>query len=164
MFIFSARYFRFWFTCVLFVLTAAGALAVFLSRTAPDGVDAAAISAEDGSSLCRDFLTAHGWRVSEQAPEVTEVTVPETFNAVYAAYNELQKAQGFDLAPYRGMRLTKYLFRVEDYPGRPGDGSIRAAVLTSGGEIVGGDICSLRPDGFMHGFLFESVDYEFYPT
>ena len=164
MFIFSARYFRFWFTCVLFVLTAAAAFAVFLSGPARDEADVAAISAEDGIPLCRDFLISRGWSVSEHAPEVSELTVPETFNEVYNAYNELQKAQGYDLTPYRGRRITKYLFHIENYPGRPGDASIRAAVLISDGEIVGGDICSVRPDGFMHGFMFETVAYEFYPT
>ena len=35
---------------------------------------------------------------------------------------------------------------------QPTDGSIRANLLVYDGVVIGGDVCSVALDGFMHGF------------
>ena len=38
-----------------------------------------------------NFLSQFGWQVNCEPLEMQKVTVPETFNAVYEKYNEIQK-------------------------------------------------------------------------
>ena len=164
MFVFSFKNFRLYFTCALLLL--AGFASVFEVRQSPGAPDASVLSSlrAEEESLCRSFLQSKGWSVSDISPEISEVTVPEKFNNVYSAYNELQKLQGFDLAPYCGTTVKKYVFILTEYPGAARDDPVRATLLLCEGRIVGGDISSVRSNGFMHGFSFETADYEFYPT
>jgi hypothetical protein len=39
---------------------------------------------------------------------------------------------------------------VTNYAGEP-EGSVKANLLMSGTTVVGGDVCSVRSDGFIHG-------------
>ena len=94
------------------------------------------------------YLNGLGWEVSPEPIEVQEVLIPRTFNAAYAAYNELQTRAGFDLSNYSGQAATRYTYRILNYPGEPDD--IVADILVSGGVIIGGNIQSIRLDGFMH--------------
>ena len=43
------------------------------------------------------FLTSFGWEAEAEPQDVREVVIPAKFNDVYAAYNTMQQAQGFDL-------------------------------------------------------------------
>ena len=52
-------------------------------------------SASDAAS----FLSQFGWTVSEQPVETKSATVPSEFDKIYAAYNEIQKAQGLLYLP-----------------------------------------------------------------
>ena len=66
------------------------------------------------------------------------------------SYNELQRGQGLDLAKYRGKEVTRYTFRVTNYPDYKGD--VMANVIVWHNRAVGGDICSSDVTGFIHGF------------
>lgn len=96
------------------------------------------------------FLAQFGWTVDGGNPESAEVTIPAEFDKVFAAYNEIQKAQGLDLSKYKKKELTRYTFEVTNY----GDyeGKVYANVLVYRGRVVGGDICSADVSGFVHGF------------
>ena len=98
----------------------------------------------------RAFLAFYGWQTEEDAREFYEVTVPKEFDKVYEHYNELQKAQDFDLRKYRGKQVMKYSYVVTNYPDY--DGAVYATLLVYKNRIIGGDISSARLDGFMHGF------------
>ena len=82
--------------------------------------------------------------------EVETVTVPEAFDKVFAAYNELQKEQGLNLSKYRGKEVTRYTFRVTNYEGY--EGKVFANVLVYRNRVIGGDVCSADTSGFVHGF------------
>ena len=42
---------------------------------------------------------------------------------------------------------------MKNYPGYENkDGVIRANILVYDGRVIGGDVCSVELDGFMHGF------------
>ena len=90
--------------------------------------------------------------------DVREVVIPAKFNDVYAAYNTMQQAQGFDLLPYAGEKCTQYRYRITNYPNTP-DG-VFATLLVFEGNIIGGDVASGAEDGFMHGFAADSARYE----
>lgn len=52
---------------------------------------------EQRVALLRDC----GWEVIEEPRGEREVQIPEEFDEVYQSYNQIQQAQGLDLAPYK---------------------------------------------------------------
>lgn len=101
------------------------------------------------------FLSQFGWEVTEDPIEVTEVIIPEEFDSTYEKYNELQKEQNLDLSKYKGMRVKKWTYEIKNYPSfENSDGIIRANLLVYNGVVIGGDICNIELDGFMHTFTF----------
>lgn len=103
------------------------------------------------------YLSQFGWSVEDDPVEVSEVIIPETFDDTYTQYNELQKAQGFDLSVYAGKRVKRWIYRVTNYPGFENCDCIQATLLVFDGQIIGGDVCSTELDGFMHGFVKETA-------
>ncbi len=104
----------------------------------------------DDAASRLEFLTRLGWEVEEQPIEFMEVQIPREFDEVYTKYNEIQTAQGMDLAKYRGKRVMRYSYAVKNYPG--GESGVRANMLVYKNKLIGGDVCSAKLDGFMHGF------------
>lgn len=104
------------------------------------------------------FLSQFGWEIQEDPIEVREVIIPEEFDDTYTAYNEIQKNQGFDLTVYAGMRVKRWTYTVKNYTGYENKECIHANVLVYDGLVVGGDICSVELDGFMHGFTMPKSD------
>ena len=101
-----------------------------------------------------NFLKLAGWEVSEEAIDFKEVIIPQEFDDVYNNYNQIQKRQNLDLTKYKGKRVKCYTYSVLNH--KNADSSVVANILIYNEEkIIGGDICSLKIDGFMHGF-FES--------
>lgn len=104
------------------------------------------------------FLSQFGWKISEDPVEICEVIIPEDFEAGYSEYAEMNKAQGFDLEPYKGMRAKKWTYDILNYPGLENkSGIIQANILIFEGRVIGGDICSLEEGGFINGFDFPSA-------
>ncbi len=97
------------------------------------------------------FLAQFGYEVAEDPLETVEITLPEKFDKVYAGYNELQKAQGLDLSKYRRKTVMRYTYEVKNYDGYEG-GRVLANVIVYRGRVIGGDVCSADPQGFVHGF------------
>lgn len=104
------------------------------------------------------FLSQYGWEIDEEPIEVREVIIPEEFDDTYTAYNEIQKNQGFDLTVYAGMRVKRWTYTVKNYTGYENRECIHANILVYDGIVVGGDICSVELDGFMHGFTKVTTD------
>lgn len=98
------------------------------------------------------FLSQYGWEIDEEPVEVQEVIIPSEFDDTYNAYNEIQKDQGFDLTVYAGMRAKRWTYIIKNYSGYENKDCIRVNVLVYDGLVIGGDVCSIELDGFMHGF------------
>lgn len=98
------------------------------------------------------FLSQYGWELDEEPVEVQEVIIPSEFDDTYTAYNEIQKDQGFDLTVYAGMRAKRWTYIIKNYSGYENKDCIRVNVLVYDGLVIGGDVCSIELDGFMHGF------------
>lgn len=98
------------------------------------------------------FLKSFGWNVSSEAVEIVEVAIPAEFSDVYRNYNKIQKEQGFDLENYKGKRVKRYTYEVNNYPTQ--QEGVRANLLVYNNKIIGGDICSIQLNGFMHGFKY----------
>ena len=97
-----------------------------------------------------EFLSQFGWEVNAEPVETKTVTVPAEFDKIFAAYNEIQKAQGLNLSKYRGREVTRYTFSITNYEGY--EGTVYANVLVFRGRVIGGDVCSADVSGFVHGF------------
>ena len=102
------------------------------------------------------FLESFGWTVDQEPMETREVMIPESFNDVYTSYNEMQKAQGFDLKPYAGFVCMQYKYQLENYPDTR---DVYATLLVYDNQILGGDLACSEVDGFMHGFAPGSAKY-----
>ncbi len=100
-----------------------------------------------------EFIESFGWEIEPAPAEVQEVIIPKEFDDVYKEYNAMQKLQGLDLEPYAGERCKRYSFTVTNHPEQKEN--VRCNLLMSGDKVVGGDICSLDPGGFMHGLHME---------
>ena len=98
------------------------------------------------------FLEQFGWTVDSTPLEKIEIRIPQQFDKVMNAYNELQKSQGLDLARYKDKDVTRYTFRVTNYPGYTG--TVYANVIIYKNKVIGGDICSSDVTGFINSFQF----------
>ena len=98
------------------------------------------------------YLQKLGWTIDETALDEQAVTIPREFTEVYERYNEIQKAQGFDLSRYGGAEAVRYTYRVTNHPG--GDENAVADIIVYRNEIIAGDIQSVKLDGFMAGLRF----------
>ncbi len=99
------------------------------------------------------FVSQFGWAVNEEPAEVREIVIPDEFDAVYENYNKIQKEQGLDLEPFKGKRVKRWTYIITNYPGySEGDDCVRINLLVFDGRVVGGDVCSVELDGFMHTF------------
>ena len=97
-----------------------------------------------------NFLTQFGWKVSGAPVESVEITIPEEFDKIFTGYNEIQKRQGLDLSKYKRKKIMRYTYEITNYEGE--EGKVYANVIVYRNRVIGGDICSARPDGFIHGF------------
>lgn len=157
MFVFSVRANKPKLMIILCVVVVVLITAVFLiarreKPTANDG--GISLKASDESERIA-FLSQFGWKVNEDPIEVSEIIIPNEFDDTYSAYNEIQKLQDMDLSPYKGERVKKWVYAINNYPGyAENNDCIRATILVYNGIVIGGDVSSLELDGFTQGFDF----------
>lgn len=96
------------------------------------------------------FLAQLGWRIDEECVDFDDIIIPEPFDLVYENYNKIQLQSGFDLRPYKGMKGKRYTYKVLNYPIKVNE-DVFANVIWINSKPVGGDICTVSLDGFMHG-------------
>lgn len=97
----------------------------------------------------RALLTSLGYEVSESEIESVKIRIPSEFDKIYAGYNEMQKAGGFDLSKYKNREVERYTYTVTNYEGY--EGTVYANLIVYRGKVIGGDVCSADADGFCHG-------------
>ena len=107
-----------------------GLCLLLLRAGSPDTVEingsAYSLMAEDEKDV-EAFLAACGFE-PEGCVSDRMITVPKTWNSVYTAYQDLQKAQGMNLVPYKGREARELVYASAD--------GGYAAVLVSGGRII----------------------------
>ncbi|MBQ3045332.1 MAG: DUF4830 domain-containing protein [Clostridia bacterium] len=130
------------------------AIAMILTDGKEPAANDSAVNCKASDSAERAaFLSQFGWKISQDPVEISEVIIPEDFDAGYAEYAAMNKAQGFELEPYKGMRAKRWTYDVLNYPGLENlTGTVQANLLIYDGRVIGGDICSLEQGGFIHGF------------
>lgn len=93
-----------------------------------------------------DFLSALSIDVADKKPEISEIFIPEKFDAVYSEYNDIQKQAGYNIEDYKGKKVTKYTYTVSNFDS---DETVIVNVLVYKKSIIGGDISSTELDGFV---------------
>lgn len=102
------------------------------------------------------FLEQFGWQVDPEPIEEVTMRIPSEFDRVMTSYNELQKQGGLDLSKYRGKEVTRYSYKVKNYPGYGGD--VTANVIVFKNRVIGGDVCSSDVSGFIGTFEYPTVN------
>ena len=97
-----------------------------------------------------EFIESFGWKVEAEPEEVALVTIPDEFDKVFVNYNEIQKRQGLDLSSYKRKTVKRYTYSVTNY--KDYEGKVLINVIVYRNRVIGGDICSAAPDGFVFGF------------
>jgi len=97
------------------------------------------------------YLQSLGWEVAPEPLETLQLRLPETLPENYAAYNQIQLAQGFDLTTCCGKQLTRYTYAVSNYPERPDGVQLNLYVCQQ--LPVAGDVIAVGADGFQTGLI-----------
>ena len=101
----------------------------------------------------KNFISSFGWEIKDGEPVTEEVTIPDEFDRVFVNYNEIQKRQGLDLSKYKRKKVVRYTYEVTNF--KDYEGTVYANVIVYRNRVVGGDICSAEPDGFVCTFSGE---------
>ena len=99
------------------------------------------------------FLTGFGWDVTTSPKESSQVRIPADSSQVFDRYNTLQKSQGYDLSPYAGQTVMRYVYQVNNYPGAVEP--VYATLLISKNQIIGGDVTDTGAKGKIQGFKMQ---------
>lgn len=96
------------------------------------------------------YLTSCGYTAEPEPVQTQEVAIPKEFNEVFTRYNDLQRAQGFDLEPYAGKRAKRYVYRLTNC-----EGEVSATLIVYKDTVIGADLSSTEGEGFLKALLPE---------
>lgn len=154
MFVYSVNKRQIKLAAIVFCLIVMCIILVLLTRQSIETMKANQVNLKASSPQERvAYLAQFGWSVDENSAQVKEIIIPAEFDEVYSEYNKIQLEQGFDLTKYLSKRVKKCTYTVTNYPGYEQKSCIKATLLVFDGKVIGGDICSVELDGFMHGFV-----------
>ncbi len=154
MFIFSLRASSIKFFAVLAVIAALflgivlSGDAVFASSSSGE-VDFTGIKTEEDRIA---FIGKFGFTINPSSIETVDFVMPENFDRVMLGYNEIQKSQGLDLSKYAKKKVTRYTYSVTNYKeedGSPSEDEVLINLLVYRNRIIGCDISSANPEGFV---------------
>ena len=121
-------------------------------KEADQTTSAPAVPTNDGRVK---FLKDFGWDVVTSPKESSQVRIPQEPSDVFDRYNALQKDQGYDLSPYAGKKVMRYVYTVNNYPGATEP--VYATLLVYKNRIIGGDITDTAAKGQIRGFKMPEV-------
>lgn len=138
------------------ILTIVGIIALLiigaiwlLGDSGDDATATSALSASNNDQRVK-FLEDFGWNVTTTPVETSQVKIPDQPSEVFDRYCLLQKSNGFDLAPYAGKNVMRYVYQINNYPGATEP--VYATLLVYKNQIIGGDITDTAAKGQIRGF------------
>lgn len=93
-----------------------------------------------------EYIHSCGYTTDTSPAEVSYISIPETLDPVYSAYNAIVKEAGFDLNQYTGKTVARYTYNVQNYD--DSNPLVHINILVYRKKIVAADISSLSKDGF----------------
>lgn len=132
---------------VFIVLAAVAGLIIALILTLGGGeaANATAVTTMSDNDSRVQFLKEHGWEVTTSPTESGQVRIPKEMSPVYERYNELQMSQGYDLRPYAGKTVMRYVYQVNNQPDAAQP--VYATLLVYKNQIIGGDVTDTAATG-----------------
>lgn len=130
-----------------------GIIALVGSR---EDVTAAAVTTVANNDDRVKFLNSFGWEVTTSPTESSQVRIPEKSSELFDRYNSLQKSMGYDLSPFAGQTVMRYVYKVNNYPGATEP--VYATLLISKNQVIGGDITDTAAKGAIRGFKMPSKE------
>ena len=130
---------------VAFIVVIFGLVMLFREDAQTTG----AVAVSDNDSRV-NFLEGFGWEVAATPVESGKVRIPSETIEVFDRYLKLQKEQGYDLTPYAGKTVMRYVYQIQNYPNATEP--VYATLLVYKNQIIGGDITNTAPNGKIHGF------------
>ena len=109
---------------------------------------APSLAGNDGRVL---FLQNLGWQVNASPAESGQVRIPKEQNQIFTRYNELQKSAGYDLSQYADKTVTRYVYKVTNFPGATEP--VYATLLIYKDQAIGGDITDTAAKGTMQALV-----------
>ncbi len=91
------------------------------------------------------FLTDLGWDVVVSPTESGQIKIPAQSSEVFDRYNALQKSQGYDLTPFAGKAVMRYVYRIKNFPGATDP--VYATLLIYKDQVIGGDVTDTSAKG-----------------
>ena len=137
---------------IIVVLAVIAVLLIGIIALAGEGntqTAATSTAAVTGNDDRINFLTELGWEVSTSPTESSQVRIPQNNSDVFERYNSLQLSQGYDLTPYMGKNVMRYVYKVENYPNATEP--VYATLLIYKNQIIGGDITDTAAKGLIQG-------------
>lgn len=139
-------------TLVLLVALTVGGGAITASAGSASDASFTNIKTEEDRAA---FLSGFGIKTAGPAIEEVAFVMPESFDRVMLGYNEIQKAQGFDLSRYARKKVTRFTYEITncnellEEGEEPYDGVVYANLLIYRGRVIGADISTADPMGFV---------------
>ena len=96
------------------------------------------------------FLKSFGWDAAATPVESGRVKIPAERSEVFDRYAQLQKSQGYNLGPYAGKTVMRYVYQITNYPNATDP--VYATLLVHKNQIIGGDVTNTGPEGRVQGF------------
>ena len=115
-----------------------------------DGGEAPSVSTVASNDDRVDFLASYGWEVVTSPVESGQVRIPAEAGEVFSRYKSLQKSMGYDLSPFAGKTVMRYVYTIKNYPGATEP--VYATILISNNQVIGGDVTDTAADGVMQTF------------
>jgi len=137
---------------ILIVLAAvAGVILALILLLGGNGSAATAGSSVGNNDQRVAFLKSLGWEVNNSPAESSQVKIPDASGEMYSRYNALQKSQGYDLTPYAGKTVMRYVYKITNYPNATEP--VYATLLIYKNQVIGGDITDTSAQGTMQGLI-----------
>ena len=130
------------------ILALTGVIVIIVTFVSNHSKKAEQVSASVSCSTAQeraDYLSSLGWEFDTEQQK--KIIIPAQFNKVYENYNEIQRAQGFDLSPYKGKSATVYTYAITNYKDND---KVIANLIVCDGKLIGSDLCDpSAEDGFL---------------
>ena len=135
---------------VILMVAGAAALVVALLLLLGDRPEETAAAPLSDNDRRVGFLKDFGWEVTPSPRESSQVKIPEEASRLFERYNNLQKAQGYDLTDYAGKKVMRYVYEITNYPGAKEP--VYATLLVYKNNIIGGDVTATGSGGKIRPF------------
>lgn len=150
MLIWTARFSRKKAVLAVIAMGAVMAALIILMGRMPAEEESALPQLTDNSQRVA-YLQSLGWEVEPEPLETLQFLLPDVLAEPYLTYNELQKAQGFDLSACCGKQVSRYTYAVTNYPGRTT--GVQANLYICEDLLVAGDILCPGAQGFQETLI-----------